>query len=100
MATRNRGATPQVNSVFPESHANRVRPFWSLDPDTTFLNHGSFGACPKSVLEVQSEFRARLERQPVRFFVREFEKYLDEAYEALAKLLGANPDDLAFVSNA
>jgi len=89
-----------VKSVFPESHAARVRPFWGLDPDITFLNHGSFGACPKPVLEVQSEFRTRLEREPVRFFLRESEKLFADAAEALGNLLGANAEDLAFVSNA
>lgn len=76
------------------------RGLWSLDPAITFLNHGSFGACPRAVLEVQSEIRARLEREPVRFFVREQPKLLDEARAAVAALLGADADDLAFVTNA
>jgi isopenicillin-N epimerase len=76
------------------------RGLWSLDPAITFLNHGSFGACPSSVLEIQSEIRARLEREPVRFFVREYEKLLDEARAAVAALLGADADDLGFVTNA
>lgn len=89
-----------MNSVFPESHAARVRPFWGLDPDITFLNHGSFGACPLRLLELQSELRMQLEREPVRFFLRECEKLFGNAFEALGQFLGANPEDLAFVSNA
>jgi isopenicillin-N epimerase len=89
-----------VKPVFPESRAADVRPFWALDPEITFLNHGSFGACPKPVLEVQSALRERLEREPVRFFLRECETLFGAASEALGKLLGANPEDLAFVSNA
>ena len=77
-----------------------LRGRWTLDPATTFLNHGSFGACPAAVLEVQSEVRARLEREPVRFFVREYEALLDQARAALASLVGAEADDLAFVTNA
>lgn len=73
---------------------------WTLDPEVTFLNHGSFGACPRAVLARQSELRARLERQPVRFFVRDLEPLLDEARSALGLFLGAAPDDLAFVPNA
>jgi isopenicillin-N epimerase len=52
------------------------------------------------VLEHQSELRARIEREPVRFFVREGEALLDEAREALAAFIGAKGDDLAFVPNA
>jgi isopenicillin-N epimerase len=73
---------------------------WTLDPSITFLNHGSFGACPEEVLRVQSELRAHLEREPVRFFVRELEERLDAARAAVASFVGADADDLAFVNNA
>ncbi len=66
----------------------------------TFLNHGSFGACPRAVLDVQSELRVRLEREPVQFFVHEYGRRLDEARERVAAFLGADPDGLAFVVNA
>ncbi len=72
---------------------------WLLDPAVTFLNHGSFGACPRSVLEFQSDLRARLERSPVQFLVRELEPLLDNARAALAQFVGADADDLVFVPN-
>ncbi|RKI51187.1 aminotransferase class V-fold PLP-dependent enzyme [Corallococcus sp. AB049A] len=71
-----------------------------MDPQVVFLNHGSFGACPKPVLQHQSELRARLEAEPVRFLARELEPLLNEARAALGAFVGANPDDLAFVPNA
>jgi isopenicillin-N epimerase len=77
-----------------------LRSYWQLDPEITFLNHGSYGACPSEVLQAQSELRARLEAEPVRFFVREFEPLLDEALAALGAFLDADPEDLAFVPNA
>lgn len=76
------------------------RSHWSLDPEVLFLNHGSFGACPTAVLQRQSELRARLEAEPVRFLHREVEPLLDEARAALGAFLDADPDDLGFVTNA
>jgi isopenicillin-N epimerase len=77
-----------------------MRSHWSLDPGVTFLNHGSFGACPTLVLEEQSRLRAQLEAEPVRFLHRELEALLDKAREALARFLDADAEDVAFVPNA
>jgi isopenicillin-N epimerase len=80
----------------PSEHARH----FALDPEIVFLNHGSFGACPRAVLEKQSELRLRMEREPVLFLARELEKLLDGARGALGAFVGADPDDLAFVKNA
>lgn len=66
----------------------------------TFLNHGSFGACPKQVLEFQQRLRSHLEQEPVRFFGREWEPLLDNARSKLAAFVGADVQDLVFVPNA
>lgn len=73
---------------------------WTLEPGLDFLNHGSFGACPRAVLEAQSEFRARMERQPLQFLARDLEGLLDDARAALAEFVRADPDDLVLLPNA
>ncbi|MCC7398868.1 MAG: aminotransferase class V-fold PLP-dependent enzyme [Planctomycetes bacterium] len=73
---------------------------WDLDPEVVFLNHGSFGACPRVVLAAQDEWRRRVEREPVRFMHRELEGHLDAARARLSAFVGADADDLAFVPNA
>jgi isopenicillin-N epimerase len=76
------------------------RGFWPLDPAVTFLNHGSFGSCPRPVLKFQHAIQDRLERQPVHFLVDEFEALWDESRRTLAQFVGAAADDLVFVPNA
>jgi len=73
---------------------------WRLDPTVTFLNHGSFGACPEPVLAVQRALRDRLEAEPVRFLSGDLPGLLDEARAAVGRFLGADPEGLAFVPNA
>jgi isopenicillin-N epimerase len=77
-----------------------LRAHWLLDPEVVFLNHGSFGACPRFVLEAQAKLRGQMEAQPVRFLQREFEPLLDAARAALAEFLKARPEDLVLVHNA
>jgi isopenicillin-N epimerase len=73
---------------------------WPLDPRITFLNHGSFGSCPRSILEVQRTWRDRLEAQPIQFLARDLAGLLAAARAAVGAFIGADPDDLAFVTNA
>jgi len=79
---------------------NPLRAHWTLDPEVRFLNHGSFGACPKPVLAVQQELRARIEREPVLFLARELETRLDEVRAVLAPFLGVQAEDVVPVANA
>ena len=73
---------------------------WLLDPAVDFLNHGSFGATPRPVMDAQTRWRALMEREPVRFMVEAFEPALDAARAALGAFVGADADELAFVTNA
>jgi isopenicillin-N epimerase len=77
-----------------------VNEHWTIDPDVTFLNHGSFGACPRAVQELQADLRAELERNTMAFMAREVEARLEGARAALAAFVGAPADELAFVPNA
>jgi len=65
-----------------------------------FLNHGSFGACPKPILKLQHEFRRQMEAEPVQFLWRRYEERLEPSRTALARFIGAKPADLVFVTNA
>ena len=65
-----------------------------------FLNHGSFGACPRPVFDEYQRWQRELERQPVEFLARRYPELIEEAKTRLATYLGARPDDLVFVPNA
>ncbi|MGC3960836.1 MAG: aminotransferase class V-fold PLP-dependent enzyme [Verrucomicrobiota bacterium] len=79
---------------------NRFRRLWGLKPGTVFLNHGSFGACPKPILELQTKLRHELEAEPVQFLWRRYEERLEPARRALAKFVGAPAKDIVFTTNA
>lgn len=77
-----------------------LRDQFLLDPDVVFLNHGSFGATPKPVFAAYQAWQQRLERQPVLLLGRELDGHLEAARHQLGAYLGADGDDLVFVSNA
>jgi isopenicillin-N epimerase len=79
---------------------NPLRQLFYLDPEVTFLNHGSFGATPRPVLDEYQTWQRRLVTQPVQFLARESRDNFRTARQALAAYLGADPENLVFVPNA
>jgi isopenicillin-N epimerase len=77
-----------------------LKELFLLDPSVVFLNHGSFGACPRPVFEDYQAWQRLLERQPVKFLGREFNQRMRQARVALGEYLHAGADDLVFVPNA
>lgn len=80
--------------------SDSLREQFLLRPDVAFLNHGSFGACPRPVFEVYQRWQLELQRQPVEFLGRRFGELMRAAREPLAAFVGADPDDLVYVPNA
>ena len=83
-----------------KTETNTFRHYWTLDQETIFLNHGSFGACPLPVLERQKALRERMESQPCRFMLRELPELLERARETLASFIKADRESLVFLPNA
>ncbi len=79
---------------------NALRNDFLLDPKVTFLNHGSFGATPRPVMEEYQAWQRRLEAQPVLFLARESRENFRAARQILAAYLGADPQNLVFIPNA
>lgn len=77
-----------------------LRAEFLLDPEVAFLNHGSFGATPRAVLEERRRFEELFEREPVDFVTRRLAGHYGAARERLAAEIGADPRDLVFVENA
>jgi len=76
-----------------------LRSQFLLDPEVVFLNHGSFGACPRPVFEVYQAWQAELERQPVEFLGRRIVGLLADARQKLAEYLGSGSDEIVYFSN-
>lgn len=78
---------------------NKLRDLFLLDPEITYLNFGSFGACVRPVFEQYQQFQLEIEREPSQFFFKNGPRYLKESRDALGKYLNVNGDDLVMVSN-
>ncbi|HSQ73170.1 MAG TPA: aminotransferase class V-fold PLP-dependent enzyme [Rubrivivax sp.] len=77
-----------------------MRDAFLLDPDLVFLNHGSYGACPKPVFAAYQRWQVELERNPVAFLGRRSAGLLAEARQRLGRFLGVPGEDLVFLPNA
>jgi len=70
-----------------------------LDSTITFLNHGSFGACPQPIFDEFQRFQRELELDPVHFIQKKLPVYLKQAKAPLGEFIGCNPKDFFFVPN-
>jgi isopenicillin-N epimerase len=82
------------------SRALVPRSEWLLDPDISFLNHGSYGAVPHTVLDEQRRLQERMERNPNEFLALELSHALRTGANRLATFVNGVGSDLAFVENA
>ena len=81
-------------------NAIEMREQFLLDPKITFLNHGSFGACPNVVFEDYQKWQSILEREPVDFLLRKYKHHITKARQDIGKYLNCHEDDIVFVLNA
>lgn len=77
-----------------------MRNAFLLDPDIVFLNHGSYGACPRPVFDAYQRWQLAMERNPVAFLGRRSGALLADARRRLGAFLGARGEDLVFLPNA
>lgn len=63
---------------------NQLKQHFLLDPNVIFLNHGSFGAAPRVVMDEYQKWQRRLEHQPVKFLDRELFDHLMAARKKLS----------------
>jgi isopenicillin-N epimerase len=77
-----------------------VKELFLLDPEIVFLNHGSFGACPRPVFEAYQRYQVELERNPVELLARRLPDLIGEARRGPAAYVDADPEGLVFVPNA
>ena len=75
------------------------KPLFSIDPEVTFLNHGSFGACPKEVFDSLIKFQKKTEYEPVKHLAYDIYQYLKESRSALSEYVNCHVDDIAYFPN-
>jgi isopenicillin-N epimerase len=77
-----------------------LKDLFLLDPQVVFLNHGSFGACPRPVFEEYQAWQLKLEQHPVQFLWVELDDYLHHSREVLGEYVHASANDIVYLPNA
>ena len=76
-----------------------MKDWFLLDPDITFLNHGSYGACSKPVFKEYQNWQQKLENQPVQFMTNRVYSALEKARESMSQFVGCDVEELVFFQN-
>lgn len=70
-----------------------------LNPAITYLNFGSFGACPKPIFDDYQRWQRELEYEPVQFITVNGLTYLQQSRQALSAFIHCDPDDIVYTTN-
>ena len=97
-----------TNSITAGVFGAACRDQWPLDPEITYLNHGTVGVAPLETLAIQDSIRREIESNPSAKLLREIAGMLGaprpgrlrRAARRVAGFVGSKPDDLVFVGNA
>ena len=84
----------------PQPFGPKIQAEFALDPNLTFLNHGSFGSLPRVVRQAQEAWRMRIESNPIEWIGRRNIESLTAVKKPLARFVGCQANDLGFVTNA
>ncbi|KAF4987750.1 hypothetical protein FGRMN_10174 [Fusarium graminum] len=84
-------ASPSLDETFGD---------WQIRKDILYLDHGAFGACPKSVTQKQNDIRQWIEDSPHAFFERSYVEALESSKKALADFIHADPRDMTLLPGA
>ena len=77
----------------------KLKSLFMLNPDIIYLNHGSFGACPKPIFDSLINWQKKLEFEPVRHLAFDVYNYLEKSRDSLSKYVNCNQDDIIFTPN-
>jgi len=76
-----------------------LKPIFQINPDITFLNHGSYGACPIPVFENYQKWQHKIEQNPVQFMANDVYNDLETSRSTLGKYLNCHMDDIVYFPN-
>lgn len=76
-----------------------MKDLFLLNPDITYLNFGSFGACPAPIFKQYQALQLELEREPVQFITQKGLEKLNHARWVLGQYIGCQAEDLTFMPN-
>ena len=76
-----------------------MKDWFLLDPDITFLNHGSYGACSKPVFKEYQDWQQKLETQPVQFMTNQVYSAMEKSRESMSQFVGCDEEELVFFQN-
>jgi isopenicillin-N epimerase len=89
----------KVIEILNVMNPNKMKHFFLLDPTITFLNFGSFGACPKPIFDDYLKWQFELEKDPVHFITESGPSYLLASRKALSKYINCDEEGLIFTPN-